>query len=720
MFKGYSEQTLDEYYVDFDTKNTSFIKTALILQGKGVDNCYFFLKLYNKKLRDVDPYSKKLTVEEQAMIFRECAQNRWYFYREVFRVGSEGSNTDIGGGIPFGLHRGNLAYLWANELNLSTYMILPRQFGKTWAAIADCVYTHQFNKNTSIIHFNKSQSDSNGNVYRIRQAIGMLPDYLQHSNEDNLSARDKRKVKNNEKSMRNILDSSITAMASASNEAKADSAARGKTAAKIWFDEFGFLFFNKAIYEATSPVFDKASRSAKEAGIPYGISITTTPGDLVTPHGEFAYKFMQNCVQFDEEMYDYKLKKVYREVLNAPHKRPFIFIQYQYWQLGQDDVWFQEVYKNLGDPLRVRREYLLEWINTNAMSPFDSDDVEVILDLAKSKTDGSETITINKYFKMTVYEEYRGRKPVIISVDVAAGLGRDSSAVVVINPETLRPISIFRSNMVTSVHLKRFLVKLITKHYMNSILTIENNSIGNMLIQELRETPIARNLYKERKKRTIDMGINKFNKNKSANVVVYGHNTNADSRAKMMEILESMVRYNKSHLGYPEIAEELNFLELRSGKITHSSATHDDTIMAYMGGLYVIKFGTGLKGRGVYFNLADNDEDEDGENLDYNGVLKIVDKYLNGKRAAADEYLEYLSTEQDIEDSNTMKQKETEEYYALLDKMDDIDDEDSGTLNSLTESTKQMLLNNISILSGQNMDDDFLNNYVFSSPYDTL
>lgn len=719
MIKGYSVQTLDEYYVDFDTQNSSFVKLALILEAKGIDNYYFFLKLYNKKLRGVDPYSPKLTIEKQAMIFRECAENRWYFFREVFRVGSEGSDTDIGGGISFGLHRGNLAYLWASELNISTYMILPRQFGKTWAAIADCVYTHQFNKNTSIVHFNKSQTDSNANIYRIQQAIGMLPNYLQHSNEENLDSKDKRKIKNNEKYMRNILDSSITAMASASNEAKADSAARGKTAAKIWFDEFGFLFFNKAIYEATSPVFDKASRSAKEAGIPYGISITTTPGDLVTPHGEFAYKFMQNCVEFNEEMYDYKLKKVYKQVLNAPHKRPFLFIQYQYWQLGQTDEWFLEVYKTIGDPLRARREYLLEWINTNRMSPFDSDDVEVILDFAKSKTDKAEVLKINKYFDVKVYDVYKGRKPVIISVDVAAGLGRDSSAVVVINPETLKPLAIFRSNLITSVHLKRFLVKLITRHYQNAILTIENNSIGNMLIQELKETPIARNLYKERKKRQIDMGINKFTKNKSANVTVYGHNTNADSRAKMMEILESMVRYNKSHLGYPELAEELNFLELRSGKITHSSATHDDTIMAYMGGLYVIKFGTGLKGRGIYFNLADNDEDAEEYPSNYDDVLRIVDKYINNKKSPEDEIVEELTTEHEIETSSTLRKKEQEEYYALLDRMDDIDD-DVENIDNLNDNTKQLLLRNINILTNSDMDDEFLDGFVFSSPYDTL
>ena len=718
MIKGYSQQTFDEYYVDFDSPNNSFIKTALILEGKAVENCYFFLKLYNKKLRGVDPYSKKLTDEQKLMIFRECAENRWYFFREVFRVGAEGVNTEIGGGISFGLHRGNLAYLWANELNLSTYMILPRQFGKTWAAIADCVWTHQFNKNTSIIHFNKSQSDSNGNLYRIQQAIGMLPEYLQHSSEDNLDPKDRRKVKSNEKSMRNILDSSIVAMASASNESKADAAARGKTAAKIWFDEFGFLFFNKAIYEASSPVFDKASRSARDAGIPYGISLTTTPGDLVTPHGDFAYQFMENCVMFDEEMYDFKAKKLYNQVLNSPHKRPFIFIQFQYWQLGETDEWFQTVAKNLGDPLRVRREYLLEWINSNGRSPFDIDDLELILDLASSKKETPDVITVNKYFKVNVYEEYRGRKPVIMSVDVASGLGRDASSIVVINPETLRPLAFFKSNMITSVHLKRLIVKLITNYYTNCILTIENNSIGTMLINELRETPVSRCLYKERRKKTVEYGVNKFAKAKKVDVMVYGHNVNADSRAKMMELLESMVRYNKSHLGFPEIADELKFLEVRNGSIGHNSSAHDDTIMSYMGGLYVIKYGTGLKGRGIHFNLADSDEDEyyDGDS-EFEHNVRIIEKYINHDDSEEAEFVRFMSTEHEVETASTIRQKDQEDYYAELDRIDGLgDDDEMVVLANMPARMKSLFLRNLDAIDDES--NSFLDNYVYSSPYD--
>ncbi|MDE7470581.1 MAG: hypothetical protein K2M57_03955 [Paramuribaculum sp.] len=129
--KAYSEQTVDTYYIHAETKNTSFLKMTVLLDSMGVTNCYFHLKLYDKDLIGVNPYSKKLTDEMRFKIFIECSNNRWYFYREVFRVSEGGAGTGVGGGSPFILNRGNLAYLWAMELNLSTYLIMPRQTGTT-------------------------------------------------------------------------------------------------------------------------------------------------------------------------------------------------------------------------------------------------------------------------------------------------------------------------------------------------------------------------------------------------------------------------------------------------------------------------------------------------------------------------------------------------------------------------------------------------------------
>lgn len=708
--KAYSNQTLIEYYVDFDTNNVSFLKMAALLDAAGIENKYFFLRLDNKKLKGVNPYSKKLTEQQQVEIFFECANNRWYFYREVFRVAEGGASVGVGGGTEFRLNRGNLAYLWAMELNISTYLILPRQTGKTWAAIADAAWTHQFIRGSSILHFNKNQGDANDNLRRITQSIQMLPMYLQHSNLENLDPSDKRMVKNNEKTIRNTINASIEAMASAGNEAKADAIARGRTASKIWYDEMAFIFFNSIIYGASTPAYEKAREVAEKNGAPYAISITTTPGDLCTPHGAWAYKMMEDSLPFMEEMYDWKRKKLYDRVLNTPDKNSFIFIQFSYLQLGEDDDWYLLRAKKMNDPIRARREYLLEWINSNGNSPFDPDDLEIIGELTRQRETSAEVFTINKYFTLKVYSEYHGRKPVIIGVDVSGSLGRDSTAVVVINPETLIPMAIFKSNMIPSDMLRKLLITLVTKRYPNCILTIENNSVGKPLLDELRSSPINRVLYKERKKRTIEVGANQFTKKRKVDSIEYGHNTNPDTRAQMMDILETMVHRSHSHVAFPELYNEISKLELKNGRIDHSSSTHDDVTMAYMGGLWIVRYGNGLKGRGIYWTLRDSDEEDD-ILYDTTESFRAAEQAIfgKGKRSDEDELVSFLSTPQSVEDSESLLAKERAEVFRAMDRRDGITEEDefdpTAMIDAIPDSTQRLLMQNYYAMMGMGEED---------------
>lgn len=713
--KAYNEQTLVDYYVDFDTENISFLKMAALLDAEGISNKFFFLRLDDKKLRGVDPYNPNLTDEMRFRIFKECSQNRWYFYREVFRIPENGASTDVGGGTKFNLSRGNLAYLWANELNISTYLIMPRQLGKTWAAIADAVWTHQFIRGSTILHFNKNQKDANDNLLRIQNSISMLPLYLQHSNLSNLDASEKRKVKNNEKTIRNTINSTIEAMASASNESKADALARGKTSSKVWYDELAYIFFNETIYAAATPAYEKAREIAEKNEVPYAISITTTPGDLATPHGKFAYEMMQDAIRFNESFYDLKRKKLYDRVYNTPDKTDFLFIQFSYLQLGETEEWFLKRAKKLHNPIKARREYLLEWINSNGNSPFDPDDLEIIGDLSNQNALNNEIYKINKYFELNVYSEYHGKKPVLIGVDVSGSLGRDCSAITVVNPETLTPMAFFKSNMIPSNHLKKLLITIVTKRYPHCILTIENNSIGKPLLDELQDTAICRCLYKERKKRDIDQGSNTFTKKRSRDVVEYGHNVNGTTRSQMMEMLESIVHNNHSLLAYPELYEELRHLELKNGRIDHGSATHDDVVMSYLGVLWVVRYGTGLKGKGIYYNIDDGSGTDDTQKWDTRYSQRFAKRLLLEKKRIdkddeSSKLIDFMQSEQHLETSSTLAEKERREYYKALDQIEGITIDDelemSNAIESIPDDTERLILRNFDALMNNSVYDD--------------
>lgn len=696
--KAYNKQLDETCFIDLDTANVSFLKMAVLLKNANVSNCTFFLRIMDKGLIGVNPYDPNLSDEFKMRIFRECANNRWYFFREVMRVIEPGASTEVGGGSEFKLNRGNLAYLWACWMNISCYLIMPRQTGKTWAAIGDCEWTHQFVRGSGILHFNKNQGDANMNLRRMQDAIRMLPMYLQHSNYDNLDPSDKRRVKNNEKSIRNAIDSTIEAMASAGNEAKADAMARGKTASKIWYDELAYIFFNEAIYTAATPAFEKARELAEENGVPYNITITTTPGDLATPHGAFAYKMLETSIVFHEEMYDYKLKKLMDVVKHTPDKTDFIFIQFSHLQLGETDEWYLKRAKKLNNPIKARREYLLEWINSNGNSPFDPDDIELIGDLSKQKEGQVQIYKINKYYNLNVYSEYHGRKPVLIGVDVSGGLGRDSTAITVVNPETLQPMAFFKSNMIPSDHLKKLLVTLVTKRYPHCILTIENNSVGKPLLDNLRDTVLNRVLYKERKKREVDVGANNFTRKKKAEMIEYGHNVNPTSRAQMMEMLESIVHNSPEHVAFPELYNEIRFLELKNGRIDHSAATHDDCVMSYLGVLWIVRYGTGLKGKGIYYTISEGDED-DSYHYDTSESERIAQQLIiqkNKTNKDEDELIAYMKRIQHTEDSSSLAARERAQYYKELDRIEglEVESETEEALEAIPDSTQRLLLKN--------------------------
>ena len=695
--KAYSPQEVESFHVDLHTRNTSALKMAVLLNSMGVKNCYFHLRLNNKNLQGVDPYDPDLTTQQKLEVFRECSENRWYFYREVFRVPENGSGTGIGGGSEFVFNRGNLACLWANSLNLSTYFIMPRQTGKTWTYLADGTYTYQFNRGSTILHFNKTQKDANDNLQRIKAAIRMLPAYLQHSSEDNLEPSEKRLVKNAEKSMRNAIGSTIEAMASAGNEAKADALARGKTASKIWYDELSYIFFNEIIYSAATPAYERAKESAIKHGAPYGISISTTPGDLATPHGAFAYRMMNDCIRFDESFYDLSKKKLTDRMERTPDKMSMLFMQFSYLQLGLTDEWYLEIYKDMNNPIRARREYLLEWMNSNGNSPFDPDDIDLISDLTQVTRQKKEIVRINKYFTMSVYDHYYGKKPVLIGVDVAGSIGRDSSAIVVANPDTLKPIAIFKSNMIELSALRKLITTIVKKMYPHCILTIERNSVGKGLIDELRDTPVSRVLYKERGKRTIDKGANSIVRKRTVDTIEYGHLTSTQTRPQMMEILETLVHNSPAHVAYEELYEEIRFLELKNGRIDHGSATHDDVVMAYMGLLWVVRYGNGLKGKGIYYNIRDGSDGYEEMEYDNTSSYRTADKLLQGKRNKQEDFeedlVDYMRREHHVQTAAALAERERAEYMRALDERDGVLDDDELDI-SVSKRTQELLTAN--------------------------
>lgn len=598
MIKRPYYEDRDEYILDFDTSNASFIAMASILKRKGIKNWAFFLKLYDEDLVGVDPYDPNLSNEYRLKIIMECKKNMWYFVREVMRIPAPGDP------MKFKLHRGNLALLWACVNNIPVYEILPRQHGKTWAVISYALWTFNYASDyTNMLFMNKQLGDSQLNLKRLKDARELLPAYMRMDKMET-SKGELKENRGNVNSMNNALHNEISVKASARNPIAADELGRGMTVAWVWIDEVAFVQFNRIIYAAMAPAWSKAAEIAIDKGRPTGKILTTTPSDLSTDMGRFAYEVRDQAAKFDETLYD-KDPSELSTWMDKNSKNGYLYIEFSYLQLDHKhpNEWFEQQCKDLlYDWTKIRREILLQWNNASSNSPFDENDLR---DLRAMSIKASEldSIIINKYYKLNVYRKLEPAEKYIITVDPAKGRGSlsDRTAITVINAKTQECHAIFKSSVIQYKETFRFLFTLVNEYIPNSVLVVENNidtlieyimnsSLRSLLYYEFDRTPT-----KEKRKKGVRVHDQRNN-------ILYGITTTSSNRPKYFDILFEMVRNQQKLINCEELVEEIETLEYKTTtRIEAVSGSHDDVIISYLLGIYVLKYGNNRPRFGLFF-----------------------------------------------------------------------------------------------------------------------
>ena len=260
------------------TANQSFLDMHYWLKLRGIKNNKFFLALYDTGLAAIDPRDPNLPQFMAARVARECIINPWYFLREIIRIPDQGGA--VGSGVRFKLDRGNLALMFGFMNNWNMFLELPRQFGKTTSAL--CWYLWVFNfgtTNTEIMFMNKKHDDSKMNLRRLKALRANLPSYLQMSESFGNDGQRLKATSNVETLTHPSNMNKITTKPGARSKAAANGLGRGCTMPIHWYDEYAFILYNSIIYAAATPAYKTASENAKRNHKPYGILITTTPGE---------------------------------------------------------------------------------------------------------------------------------------------------------------------------------------------------------------------------------------------------------------------------------------------------------------------------------------------------------------------------------------------------------------------------------------------------------
>lgn len=610
------QNQMPQRYYQMSTTNRSFLEMHYYLKKIGVTNNRFMLTLLDPDLAGIDPHDPKLTQVQKAKILREVRYNFWYYLREVVRIPTSGNAT----GDKYKLHRGNLALNFCLMYNLNIFFELPRQQGKSISAVIWYLYVYNFaTSNSEITFLNKAMKDSKLNLQRLKDIRELLPSYLRMDQPYSMNNKKLKTPSTVETIQHPINKNQIKTAPSARNAIAAANLLRGRTIPVLWADEWAFIPYNDIIFINTVPAFKTAALNAKNAGAPYGILLSTTPGILSTPEGKEAWRMVQNAVKFTEDWYDLSYEQI-MGIINANSSSNFVYLRFTYQQVGRDEKWFEDICKEMEWKWNeIRREILLEWSDSPENSPFNKEDLETVGRLTHEPIKNVKILgkyILNIYELIPLKNDYTPKHVPIMGVDVSGGYNQDASCITIIDSRTTRVFADLKCNYISPIDLARVIYEIVTTMMPNCVVNIERNGgYGASVIAKLLESKVKKNLYYEIKDRVIEEtndGIRIVRKKQKTKV--FGLDSSKNKRDLLIEILRERMELHKDKFVSSEIYKELKGLQVkRNGRVEHSETSHDDQIFSYLMALYVWYEGKNLK---ELFNIdklaiqSDNDIDE--------------------------------------------------------------------------------------------------------------
>jgi hypothetical protein len=371
-----------------------------------------------------------------------------------------------------------------------------------------------------------------------------------------------------------------------------------------------------------------AAKNAAANHSPYGILITTTPGDLLTNSGRYAYEMRNNAIPWNEMYYDYTFEQMMG--LKQVNKSSFFLISYTYQQLGSGSQYFNDMVILMErDWPAIRREILLEWAETATDCPFSTEDLDIVKSYLKQPI---RTILFGKFgqYQFNIYEDIDTSYPPIVGVDVSGCTYKDASAITVIDSKTTRVGATMNCNYIPADDLAQVVYELVSKYLPNAIINIETNGgYGSSVVAMLKKTSVKSRLYWEIKDRVVEERFDgmKMVKQKQKMRVYCLYSTPA-IRNRLIEILFERMMYHKDKFIAPILHQEMqSMVTKKNGKVEHSDNSHDDQVFSYLMALWVWYDGKNLaENWGIQKNTLKTDSDNEIDELTLEDNIESVEK----------------------------------------------------------------------------------------------
>ena len=597
----------------YSTVNKSWCRLAGVFNAMGIKNSLFHLALHDPRLKDIDPQSASLTQDEITMIIDECTENPWYFIREVIRIPNPGGLEPM----MFKASRANISLVWLFYNHLTTLLIQPRQTHKSGSVEALMVTLMTVGcVNTNISLLTKDDSLRVSAVTRIKALIDALPKYLQ--------IRVRGDANNTEKITLNEVGNTFNTAVSQLSKKAALKLGRGMTTVINHIDEFAFIE-NLSI---TLPAFLAASGAARDSAAavnaPYGNIFTTTPGYLASESGKYAHGVYNSSFRWTELLFDSKDDKELNKTIDANIRGGIkvILLDYNHRQLGYTDEWLRKKIQDaMASGEAVEADFLGIWPESNSASIIPADKLKIII--ANRNNDPRCDISTHGYIiRWYVTEEYAKTRIIIAGLDTSEAIGKDGIGLVLRDASTGEVLGTADLNETNTIQFARWLADLLMT-MPNMLMVIERKNTGVSIIDALIEILVHNNV--DPFKRIFNFVVNDSHaKPAYMNEVIktpmhrrdpqvyikyrkyFGYTTTGAGRTSrdMLygEIFSGSLTYTADTIRDSKLINQLSGLRIKNGRVDHADGAHDDLIIAWLLGYWVLAKGSNLDFYGIPTN----------------------------------------------------------------------------------------------------------------------
>lgn len=600
--------------VDYKTKNEDFVRLAALYNKMGVPHAgRMILALHDRDLQGIDPFNPP-DAETALRISLECKDNFWYFIREIARDPAGSDDFPI----LFKPNRGVISAYWLYFNHIVFFLIMIRQTGKSFGI--DWLYIWLMNIGTTkyeIAQLTKDEKLRSRELERLKAMELTMPSYLKMRHDRDPGNTETMRVSRLENYFKSYLPNKSPKIA--------DMVGRGMTASTAGVDELAYIFNN----HITVPVMLSATLAAREVsrmkGEPYGTIFTTTSGKRDTPEGRYAYRLVHEAAVWSEQfMNAQNLHELEKIILNAcpgdarGEKRLHVNCTFNHRQLGKTDEWLNARLKESiqEDPTQMQADYFNMWPSGTTASPFSREIAEMIrqsvVEDHYTQIDGSDMYALRWYYPESDIEGLMERCDHILCIDSSDAIGRDALGVNLINVTTgeeAMAATVPKTNLITFAkwvcdfmerHLKVVLIaerrgsgQTITDYlllYLPAKGIDPFKRIYNTVVQEADEYPER---FKEIQN-PYAAGEDIYTKYKKC----FGWATSGGGTTSRGDLYSKTLSL-ATRMGGSVIRDNILILQLlgltiRNGRIDHQEGEHDDMVVSWLLGWWLMTNGRNL------------------------------------------------------------------------------------------------------------------------------